>query len=82
MLNYLDVYPLSLPARYNDKVACYTKVYITSNISLNEQYKNIQTLRSETWRTFLRCIHKVIEYFPDGTTNETVLSKSKEGFND
>ena len=27
MLNYLDIYPLSLPARYNDKTACYTKVY-------------------------------------------------------
>jgi len=81
MLNYLDVYPLSLPARYNDKVACYTKVYITSNISLNEQYKNIQTLRSETWRAFLRRIHKVIEYFPDCTTNETIMSKPKGEIN-
>jgi hypothetical protein len=26
MLNYLDGYPLILPARYNQKVACYTKV--------------------------------------------------------
>lgn len=36
MLNYLDVYPLSLLARYTDKAACYTKVYLTSNIPLNE----------------------------------------------
>ena len=28
MLNYLDIYPIMLPCRYNDKVACYTKVYI------------------------------------------------------
>ena len=34
MLNYLDIYPLNLPARYSDRVACYTEVYITSNISL------------------------------------------------
>ena len=34
MLNYLDIYPLALPARYNDKTACYTKVYITSNSPL------------------------------------------------
>ena len=32
MLNYLDIYPLSLPARYSDRVACYTRVYITSNL--------------------------------------------------
>ena len=32
MLNYLDIYPLPLPARYSDRVACYTRVYITSNL--------------------------------------------------
>src|SRR5574344_85171 len=42
MLNYLDIYPIMLPARYNDKVACYTKVYITSNVSLESQYENIR----------------------------------------
>ena len=42
MLNYLDIYPLTLPARYTDRTACYTKVYITSNISLEEQYRDIQ----------------------------------------
>ena len=36
MLNYLDIYPLTLPARYSDRTACYTKVYITSNLPLNE----------------------------------------------
>ena len=62
MLNYLDVYPLSLPARYTDKAACYTKVYITSNMPLNEQYKEVQIYRPETWKAFLRRIHKVVEY--------------------
>lgn len=33
LLNYLDGYPLTLPARYSNRVACYTKVYIISNIS-------------------------------------------------
>lgn len=66
MLNFLDVYPLYLPARYNDKIACYTKVYITSNIPLNEQYKDVQIYRPETWKAFLRRIHKVIEYRSDG----------------
>ena len=68
MLNYLDIYPLTLPARYTDRTACYTKVYITSNIPLEEQYQDIQRSRLETWRAFLRRIHNIIEYLPDGTT--------------
>ncbi|MBE6592897.1 MAG: viral replication protein [Ruminococcaceae bacterium] len=70
MLNYLDVYPLMLPARYTDRVACYTKVYITSNLSLGEQYKAEQQSRPETWNAFLRRIHKVYAYHADGTVDE------------
>ena len=68
MLNYLDIYPLTLPARYTDRTACYTKVYITSNIPLEEQYRDIQRAQMETWRAFLRRITNVVEYLPDGTT--------------
>lgn len=67
MLNFLDVYPLSLPARYNDRVACFTKVYITSNQSLDRQYRSEQTSRPETWKAFLRRIHNIQEVLPDGT---------------
>ena len=67
MLNYLDIYPLNLPARYNDRVACYEIVYITSNIPLTEQYKNIQKQKPETWNAFLRRIHGVTEYRHDGS---------------
>jgi hypothetical protein len=59
MLNYLDIYPLQLPCRYNNKIACYTKVYITSNIRLKEQYKNVQEEQKETWKAFIRRIHNV-----------------------
>lgn len=62
MLNYLDIYPLMLPARFNDKVACYDTVYITSNIPLEHQYKDVQTAKPETWKAFLRRIHYVTEY--------------------
>lgn len=70
MLNYLDVYPLMLPARYNDRTACYTKVYITSNRPLNEQYIDVRRYRAETWNAFLRRIHHVYEYHSDGTVTE------------
>ena len=70
MLNYLDIYPLMLPARYNDRTACYTKVYITSNRPLNEQYIDVRRYRAETWNAFLRRIHHVYEYHADGTVTE------------
>lgn len=76
MLNYLDIYPLHLPARYNDRVACYTKVYLTSNLPLEKQYRAEQWDRPETWRAFLRRIHNVIEYLPDGST----VQHKKGGF--
>ena len=76
MLNYLDIYPLTLPARYTDRIACYTKVYITSNIPLEEQYRDIQRYQMETWRAFLRRVQNVIEYLPDGST----VQHKKGGF--
>lgn len=62
LLNYLDGYPLKLPARYSDKQACYTKVFITTNIPLTEQYPNIRDETRELWLAFIRRIHKVIWY--------------------
>lgn len=65
MLIYLDGYPVTLPCRYSDKVACYTKAYILSNIALKEQYPDTQTHSPETWKAFLRRIHKV-QIFQNG----------------
>lgn len=58
MLIYLDGYPTMLPCRYADKQACYTKVFIITNIPLDEQYKNIQIESHETWEAFKRRIHE------------------------
>lgn len=65
LLNYLDIYPLSLPSRYNNKVACYTKVYILSNIPLEQQYSEIQREQPATWAALLRRIHHVYEMLGD-----------------
>ena len=67
MLNYCDVYPLELPSRYNNKFACYTKVYIVSNWSLEQQYKQEQLYDAESWKAFLRRIHDVEVYNADGS---------------
>lgn len=61
MLMYLDGYPVSLPCRYANKTACFTKVYIISNIPLNQQYRNVQAEEPETWDAFCRRIQRVIE---------------------
>lgn len=65
MLKYLDGYPLMLPCRYADKVACFTMVYIISNISLDKQYPNVQVIEPETYNAFLRRIHHVFELLAD-----------------
>ncbi len=71
MLNYLDGYPLELPARYANKVACYTKVYIITNIPLERQYKTVQDDAPETWAAFKRRIpNNNIVYFGDGKTED------------
>ena len=59
MLNYLDGYPVELPCRYANKVACYTKVYLVSNIPLHEQYPNVQMDKPGDWAAFRRRIQVV-----------------------
>lgn len=58
MLKYLDGYPVMLPCRFHNKVACFTDAFIVSNISLEKQYPNIQVEEPETYAAFLRRIHR------------------------
>ena len=71
MLNFLDGYPVTLPSRYCNKVACYHKVFIITNWTLEEEYKNIQEQYPETWRAFLRRIHKIKIYNEDNIEEYT-----------
>lgn len=61
MLKYLDGYPVSLPARYGDRAACFTEVYVVSNIPMEKQYPHIQLEEPETWAAFLRRFQRVYE---------------------
>ena len=66
MLKYLDGYPLMLPCRYSNKAACFTKVYLVSNIPLSAQYPNVQVSEPETYRAFCRRINQGdFEMLPD-----------------
>lgn len=79
MLEYLDVYPLILPARYNGKVMCAETIYIISNLALEDQYSHVQTDSPETWKAFLRRIHEVHYYDEEG--NITVYDSMEKYLN-
>lgn len=49
MLLFCDIYPIELPSRYTNKYACYNKVYIISNWSLEKQYYEVQKDDKESW---------------------------------
>lgn len=66
MLTYLDGYPLELPCRYNNKIACYTKVFILSNVPFDEQYREIFREHRETFNAFQRRISCIKEFGKDG----------------
>lgn len=70
MNNYLDGYPLSLPARYSNKQACFERVFIISNLDLWEQYHQERLNQRSVWDAFIRRIHKVVRFMPDGTLQE------------
>ena len=66
MLTYLDGYPLDLPCRYANKTACYTKVYILSNVPFDEQYREIFRENRKTFDAFCRRISCIKEFTKDG----------------
>lgn len=72
MLNYLDIYPLELPCRYNNKIACFTKIYIVSNIPLNQQFPHVQRQEPATWLAFLRRIRSVVHFTTAGRKTEMI----------
>lgn len=59
MLVYLDGYPVSLPCRYANRQALFTKVYFATNIPLEQQYLEEQHSEPESYGAFLRRIDEV-----------------------
>lgn len=75
MLLFCEGYPLELPARYANRWAAYTKVYILSNIPLADQYKGAQYDEKDVWEAFLRRIDTVSEFFSDGQRRDSTVSE-------
>lgn len=76
MLNYLDVYPVVLPARYSNKFGCYTTVYVVSNWSFEMQYEELQknSDQKSTYEAWVRRFNGYVkEYTDDGITTYSTV---------
>lgn len=67
LLNILDIYPMLLPARYNDKWACYEKVYIISNYQYNQLF---DMYNDEIRKAIRRRIHLIVPYITIDNVSE------------
>lgn len=59
MLNWIDGHPVMLPARYADRMAQFTKVFILSNWDFARQYESVKTSSPETHAAWVRRINDV-----------------------
>lgn len=81
MLNYLDIYPSTqLPARYNQKIACYTTVYIISNWDFEMQYENVKEENPATYAAWVRRVSKILDFDEDGNIKEYTTDEYLNGF--
>lgn len=79
---YLDGYPIMLPCRYANRVGCFTKVFVISNIPLEYQYPNVRVDAPAVWNAFIRRIHRVMQFtgknqFVELTTQEYFAPRQK-----
>ena len=68
--SYLDIYPVTLNARYANRVACFHKVYIISNLSLKSQYCDVQINKPMQYKALLRRINNIVHFTSEGITVE------------
>lgn len=80
MLQYLDIYPCSLPHRYENKQACYTTAYVISNIRLEDQYKDIDR-NDQSWIAFLRRFSVIMEFIKTNIPDKPII-KVYNGYED
>lgn len=80
LLQYIDGYPCRLPARYDDKIACFTEVYIVSNIDLLQQYRYIQVNEPETWNALIRRITDVTMFMRNENGGVDKISLIKNNY--
>lgn len=67
LLNLLDRYATEMPARYANKHAAFTEVWVLSNLPLESHYKEVQHESPDRWAALLRRFDTIQEMLPGGT---------------
>lgn len=62
MKKYIDVFPIELSSRYNNKYGNYTKVFIVSNKPISYHYSYERTHERDKWNSFRKRVHFVLHY--------------------
>jgi len=62
MNNLLDKFPVDLPARFTNRTACFSEVYIISNLPLTKLYQDDQLHVPEVYNAFRERIHEIIKF--------------------
>jgi len=70
-----DGYPMMLRARYFDRVANFTKLYLISNSDIINQYPTERVHNKELWAAFARRIQTIRRQFTNGTITEMPLAE-------
>lgn len=85
LLNLLGRFSVPLHARYMNHTANFTKVYILSDVSIENQYTAVYSSRRDEWCAFLRCINRIYNFneskenivkeisFTNGTTKNLIF---------
>ena len=76
MLNFIDGHPCELPARYADKFAKYSKVYICTNWEFEQQYEYHQDNYPTTYNAWIR---RISRYAKVELTNDCLVLKCVTG---
>lgn len=77
ILNITDIYPMELPARYANKFANFTEVWIISNKRLREQYSYLFRSNDSRWEAFERRFTHIYKMTEKGKLLEQPRLRSK-----
>jgi len=66
MNNLLDKFPVNLPARFANRMACFDEVYIISNLPLDKLYTLEKTTTPEVYNAFKARIQNIIHFTSKG----------------
>lgn len=74
MLAWLEGHPIELPARYYNRPAAFTKVFIISNWDWETQYQHEREHKPNDYQALINRIHHVIKFHREG--DEIIIKKN------